>query len=140
MTNLMTNIYIGYVEEIMYKNGRPTLELRVRVPSMHGANDGSGLKRSELPIAKPIITPGVGFNETQLVEELQAINKVYVMFESGNHENLVYFGVKGNESLYTIPSFSSTCARSSVTFAQVEDPTLNNEVFDGDLWFDTSVN
>jgi len=140
MANLMTNIYIGYVEEIMYKNGKPTLELRIRVPSIHGADESKGIKKSQLPIAKPIITPGTSFNDVQLVEELQAINKVYVMFESGDNQKPVYFGVKGNEDLYTIPSFSSTCARANVTFVQTTDPTIENDVIDGDLWFDISEN
>lgn len=140
MPNLMTNIYIGYIEEIIYKNGLPTLELRVRVPSIHGDKESTGLKKEQLPIAKPILTPGVSFNRLQLIEELGSINKVYVMFESGDHEKPVYFGVKGNNDLYTVPSVESAEGIGNITFAQNTDPALTQQVINGALWFDTLIN
>lgn len=139
MPNLMTNIYIGYVEEIIYKDGVPTLELRIRIPTIHGEKPSTGLKKSELPIAKPLVTPGVSFNSEQLIEELKETNKVYVLFESGDHEQPVYFGVKGNTSLYKIPSFASSLARQNLTFSQDSDPEIDNEIIEGDIWFDTFI-
>lgn len=139
MSNLMTKIYIGYVEEIIYKDGKPTLELRVRIPSIHGTNSSNGLKAKDLPIAKPIFTPGLVYSTDALIESLQKINKVFIFFESGSLQNPIYFGVKGNEELYTVPSDIATGKQGNITFAQVEDPTISNNVSEGDLWFDTST-
>jgi len=141
MPNLMTNIFIGYVEEIIYKEGRPTLELRVRVPSIHGTNTSSGLRKQDLPIAKPIFMPGSVYRTQALEEAIQSVNKVFVMFESGDQSKPVYFGVKGNEELYEIPSDrpdTSTVTRENKTFVGTTDPSLSENVINGDLWFDTT--
>jgi hypothetical protein len=101
--NLMTQIYIGYVEEIIYKNDKPTLELRVRIPSIHGLTEEYGLTKENLPIAKPMFVPGTGFNYSLLEETVLALNKVLVIFESGNLNKPIYIGLKGNEDLFNIP-------------------------------------
>lgn len=138
MSNLMTNIFIGYVEEIIYKDDRPTLELRVRIPTIHGTNSSTGLKKEDLPIAKPIFMPGSRYNTGALESALQSVNKVFVMFESGDQQKPVYFGVKGNEDLYEIPSDQTQVGstRENKTFAQADDPSLTNTVINGDLWFE----
>lgn len=148
MPNLMTNIFIGYVEEIIYKDDRPTLELRVRIPSIHGTNSRDGLKKQDLPIAKPIFMPGASYKTAALEQALQNINKVFVIFESGDQQKPVYFGVKGNEDLYEIPSDQTisggddssgpSITRENRTFAQDTDPSQTTTVINGDLWFDTS--
>ena len=46
----MNNTYYGYVEEIIKdEDGKPTLQLRVRVPSIHGYKDQSNIKLEDLP-------------------------------------------------------------------------------------------
>ena len=103
----MTKIYIGYVEEVIYDNEIPTMELRVRIPTLHGLSEKSGLKTEELPIASPMFTPGIRCNKQRFEEALQSINKVYVIFEAGDENKPVYFGLKGNSELYDIPFESS---------------------------------
>lgn len=102
MSNLMSTVYIAYVVEIIYKDGAPTLDMRVRVPSIHGAKVPS----SQLPIAKPMVIPGSEFNAETLVSMMSKLNKVYVIFESGDYNKPVYFGVKGNGDLYDLPTQS----------------------------------
>ena len=106
MSNKMSTVFIGYIVEKIYKNGKPTLELRVRVPSVHGANSRSGLKDTQLPIAKPLILPGVEYNPESFEEMTLYLQKVYVIFESGDIMQPVYFGLKGNSELYDLPSSS----------------------------------
>jgi len=154
MANLMTNIYIAYVDEIIYKDNLPTLELRVRVPSIHGTNELNGLKKENLPVAKPIIPLGFNYKIDTLEKALQNINKVFVMFEAGDLNKPVYFGLKGNQDLYEIPNDRTVdvieqgaseppvilSSRENRTFAQAEDPATQVFVANGDLWFDTSEN
>lgn len=103
MSNLMSKIYIGYVVEVIKKNNKPTLELRVRVPSIHGVSSSSGVADKDLPIAKPLLTPGLTIDSLKFTEFINNLNKVYVVFESGNFNNPVYLGVKGNSDIYDIP-------------------------------------
>ena len=105
--NKMTAIYIGYVTEIIYKNDLPTMELRVRVPSIHGVSSATGLVDEDLPIAKPLFIPGITYNKELFEEALQSLNKVYVIFEAGDDNLPVYLGLKGNSDLYDIPFESS---------------------------------
>lgn len=163
MANLMTNIYIAYVEEIIYKDGLPTLGLRVRIPTIHGTNSTTGLSREQLPIAKPIFPLGFTYKISALENALKKINKVFVMFESGDQNKPVYFGLKGNEDLYEIPNDQTVevieappsdpedpdspptqppiviSSRENKTFAQVTDPATQVSVVNGDLWFDTAT-
>lgn len=101
--NKMTKIYIGYVIEPIYKDDRITLELRVRVPSIHGINRFNGLKDEDLPIARPLFMPGITYDQELFLEALDSINKVYIIFESGDLDKPVYLGLKGNSDLYDIP-------------------------------------
>lgn len=147
MSNLMTKIFIGYVEEIIYRDGRPTLELRVRIPSVHGTNSSTGLKKEDLPIAKPIFMPGATYRTQALEQAIESVNKVFVIFESGDQAKPVYFGVKGNEDLYEIPSdrtqsnpIAPSVTRENKTFVGSTDPANTQNVVNGDLWFDTSDN
>ena len=104
-TNLMTQIYIGYVKEIIYDSTcMPTMALRIRVPTVHGVDSKSGLPDEDLPIAEPLIIPGIAYNKDNIEDILRNINKVYVIFEGGNYNNPVYFGIKGNSSLYKLKS------------------------------------
>lgn len=105
-TNKMSTVFIGYIVEKIYKDGLPTLELRVRIPSVHGANSRTGLADSKLPIAKPLVIPGVEYNKASFEEMTQYLQKVYVIFESGDIMKPVYFGLKGNSELYDLPASS----------------------------------
>ena len=98
--NKMTGLYIGYATEIIYKNDMPTMELRVRVPSIHGLNASSGVSDEDLPIASPLFTPGLVYSKEKFEEAVYSLNKIYVIFESGDLNNPVYFGLKGNYELY----------------------------------------
>lgn len=159
MSNLMTNIYIGYVEEIIYKDGRPTLELRVRIPTIHGTSKKNGLAKENLPVAKPLFTPGVRYDAHTLERTLQNINKVFVIFESGDLEKPVYLGLKGNEDLFETPNDTTVeiieqpedpdnpgvptppiviSSRENKTYAQATDPATQFTVVNGDIWLDTS--
>lgn len=91
--NLQTNIYTGYIEELIYENGNPTLKARIRVPSVHGTTF-RGLKTNELPIGYPLLVPGVNIDASVLLEHLESTTKVMVMFEAGNSSALLYFGLK----------------------------------------------
>lgn len=104
MTNEMTTIFIGYIVEAIYKNGKPTMELRVRIPSVHGANRRNGVGDEKLPIAKPMIIPGMEYNADEFEDLIKSLNKVYVIFESGDLNKPVYFGIKGNSELYELPT------------------------------------
>ena len=102
MINDKTKIYVGIVEEVIKDNeNKPTLELRIRVPSIHGAGGNDGLATSQLPIAKPLVMPGMLIN-TSFIELIQQIHQVYVIFEFGNLRNPVYIGIKDDQSLYSI--------------------------------------
>ena len=101
--NKMTALYIGYVEEIIYKEGTPTMELRVRVPTIHGLGYKTGISRENLPIAKPLFFPGIIYNKEKFEEAFQSLNKVYIVFEAGDENRPVYLGLVGNSNLYDIP-------------------------------------
>lgn len=103
MANLMSTIYIGYVVEIIYKNSKPTLDLRIRVPSIHGASADRGIADKDLPIARPLMMPGIQLSSINFTKFIQSTNKLYIVFESGNFNKPVYLGVKGNTDLYDIP-------------------------------------
>lgn len=90
MSNLMSNIYIGLVVEIIKENGKPTLDIRVRIPSLH-----IGLKDEDLPIAKPIIMPGMFVDPIHFENYFSQVNRVYVIFDSGSKAMPRYFGALG---------------------------------------------
>lgn len=99
----MSKVYIGYIVEPIYKDGKITLELRVRVPTIHGISSRSGIKDEDLPIAKPMFMPGIIYNQHLFLEAINNINKVYIIFEGGDTTEPVYLGIKGNSNLYDIP-------------------------------------
>jgi len=107
MGNLMSTIYIGYITEVILKNSKPTLELRIRVPSIHGISAAAGLPLSKLPIAKPMVIPGLEYNAESFLESVKKLNKVFVIFESGDYDKPIYFGVKGNSDLYNFRTNTS---------------------------------
>lgn len=102
MSNLMSKIYIGYVESIVKgRFDQPTLDLRIRVPSIHGTDGTKGVKNQHLPIARPLLAPGTQINKAKFVEHLEHINKVFVVFESGNYNKPFYLGIT-NSALYEV--------------------------------------
>jgi len=96
--NLTSNIYIGYVVEAIYEDGLPTLNLRVRVPSIHGANAKTGIQDSDLPIARPLLTPGNAVELSTFTDMVKALTVVYIFFEFGDYNKPVYFGVRPDDS------------------------------------------
>ena len=102
MSNLMSKIYIGYVESIVKDRfDQPTLDLRIRVPSIHGTDGTKGVKNQHLPIARPLLAPGTQINKAKFVEHLEHINKVFVVFESGNYNKPFYLGIT-NSAIHEI--------------------------------------
>ena len=102
MSNLMSKIYIGYVESIVKgRFGQPTLDLRIRVPSIHGTDGTKGVKNQHLPIARPLLAPGTQINKAKFIEHLEHINKVFVVFESGNYNKPFYLGIT-NSAIHEI--------------------------------------
>lgn len=102
MSNFM-QFHIGYISELIYKNGKPTLHAKVRIPSIHGSSELNGLKNSDLPIASPLVFPGFELNPEEVEKIIESVNKVYVIFEGGNLNKPIYFGVKVNADLYDVP-------------------------------------
>lgn len=99
----MNNTYYGYVEEIIKnENGKPTLQLRVRVPSIHGYKDQSNIKLEDLPIAEPIITPGTLLSSPFFVDMLEHVKEVIIMFKGGDINKPVYIGAVNNPELYQV--------------------------------------
>lgn len=89
LTNKMTKFYVGLVEDIIRdENNNPTADLRIRIPNLH-----LGLKTEELPIAKPIYVPGTKINRNLLIEQIDNIKRVYVIFEYGDTSRPRYIGV-----------------------------------------------
>lgn len=106
MSNLTSNIYIGYVTEVLKdNNGQPTFELKVRIPTIHGVDNKTGVKQSDLPIARPLLMPGNTLNKDSFLEHIESINKVFIIFESGNFSKPFYLSI-GNNKLYTLPAYS----------------------------------
>ena len=95
MSNLMSTLYLGYITEVIKDNDKPTFDLRVIVPSVHGLGK---LQNKDLPIAKPLTIPGLSITQ----EEVESIysedligKKVIVFFEAGNLAKPIYLGVCG---------------------------------------------
>jgi hypothetical protein len=108
MANLMTQVYIGYIVEVMKDNhGIPTMDMRVRIPSVHGVSSKNGLPDKDLPLAKPLIIPGMIYNRENIEEIVSNINKVYIIFEGGNYTKPVYFGIKNESSIYNLQTNNS---------------------------------
>lgn len=108
-------IYIGYVVEIVRDNNdQPTLELKVRVPAIHGISSLTGTPDEHLPIAKPLITPGILIDTNKFVEFITNLNKVYIVFESGNFTKPIYLGIVGNKDVYSLNDWT--------TFFEVDEP------------------
>lgn len=108
MPNLMTQVYIGYIVEIIRDSqGNPTMDMKVRVPSVHGASPAVGMPNVDLPIAKPLIIPGMMYNRENIEDIVSKINKVYIIFEGGNHSKPVYFGIKNESSIYKLQTNNS---------------------------------
>lgn len=89
MSNKMSQIYVAIVEDIIRdSNNDPTMSIRIRIPNMH-----SGLKTKDLPIAKPMYTPGAIIDKSKFLQQIDLIRKVYVIFEYGDLTKPRYLGV-----------------------------------------------
>lgn len=125
MSNLMSKIYIGYVESIVKgRFGQPTLDLRIRVPSIHGTDGTKGVKNQHLPIARPLLAPGTQINKAKFVEHLEHINKVFVVFESGNYNKPFYLGIT-NSAIHEIEDAIDVLAAIA---AHNEDPEAHADI------------
>lgn len=141
--NLMSLIYLGYIVEIIYSNGIPTFELRVRVPSIHGINSKVGISDSDLPIAKPLIIPGTILDVERFEEFISSVKLVYVIFEQGDLSRPVYLGLRNNATTYDLSSIASLDDRiidlveehthDGIYITVSEDEPAISKA--GDLWF-----
>lgn len=85
MSNQTSKMYIGYVVEIIKDvNLSPTLELKVRIPTLHGVDSLTGIKDENLPIAKPLLIPGTYVDKAKFLDSFNTTNKVLVILESGD--------------------------------------------------------
>jgi hypothetical protein len=116
MTNKMSTIFLGKVVEVIKDNdGVPTLELKVRVPTIHGSNYRTGVRDRDLPIAKPLVIPGLSYNSETFEEDVSKYKRVYIIFNQGDYNDPVYFGIATPRESYNAIS-SATYIR---TFASV---------------------
>lgn len=77
--------YKAQVIEIIKHLDEPTTHLRVRVPSIH-----RGLRKQDLPVAKPMGIPGNTIDLKQFIKQLKELKYVYVYFESGDISQPMY--------------------------------------------------
>lgn len=85
-------IYVAYIEELMRDaTGKPTLGLRVRIPSRHGYVDS--LSKDELPIAYPLLIPGAVVDTTEFENQMREADSVLVIVRDGNLQYPNYIGL-----------------------------------------------
>lgn len=99
----MTQVYIAKVVEIIKVNDIPTLELRIRVPSIHGLSGNKGIPDDKLPIARPVMLPGSLVKQDELLSQIESVNKVVVIFEDNNLSKPIYLGVVNSYDKYEVP-------------------------------------
>lgn len=92
MTN--SNIYTAYVEEVIEVNGEPSFDLRIRIPQVHGLKGASNIKDIDLPIAKPLLTPGMVVNREAFMKYFEVANTVQVLVKDLNFRTIYYFGLQ----------------------------------------------
>lgn len=132
MANLTSNIYIGYVVEVIKDSeNNPTFELRVRIPTIHGVDSKKGVPTKNLPIARPLLMPGAILNKNAFVEHFENINKVFIIFESGIFSKPFYLSI-GNNDLYSLPAYSGDTS-SPDTPATQQWVLLQNFAYQADL-------
>lgn len=73
------------VEIIKDQEDKPTLELRIKIPSIH-----QGLKDIDLPIAKPLVIPGTILDKDLFLSAVVELQYIYVMFDSGKLAKPLY--------------------------------------------------
>lgn len=88
---MKSKIYTAQVIEIIEKQGEPTLELRIRIPILHGTDKASRIRTEDLPIAKPLLLPGVAVDINKF-KELAKENSLVQVKIYGNLEEIYYLG------------------------------------------------
>lgn len=126
--NLQTNIYTGYIEEVIYKDEAPTLSVRIRIPSIHGTGS-RGLKTEQLPIAQPLLIPGIEVNPTVLLDHLSTTKKVMTMLESGNASSVLYFGLRATPQITTLNTRNTQVLRYDDLFLNPPDPLREDVIY-----------
>lgn len=133
-----SKLYIGIVEEVIRDiEGSPTLDLRIRIPTIHGTSGNNGLAKEQLPIAKPMLVPGVVVDKAVL-DLIDETYRVYVIFEFGSPKNPVYFGLYGASGLYK-DAGDLTGGDTFITGVIIKYGSTPPDDMDiGDLWIDTN--
>ncbi len=99
-----SDIFTGYVVEVIKnKRGKPTLELRVRIPSIHNTGSISRIEDKDLPIAKPLLIPTAAVNLELFEDFIKSITKVFIIFEGGNLNKPLWLGFKGENEIFRMP-------------------------------------
>lgn len=89
----MNKIYTAYIEELIKDaDNNTTLELRVRIPQVHGTAQSSGVPTQDLPIAKPLLIPGMIINKTKFENYLNLVTTVQVLVKDANFTRIYYLG------------------------------------------------
>ncbi len=102
MADSKDKLFVAKVVEVIKDSGTPTLELRVRIPTLHG-DEQTGLRDSELPLAKPMLLPGTVLDSSRFDENIVG-SIIYVILEYGLVTNPMYFGLKGTKGDYVATS------------------------------------
>jgi len=79
------------VEVIKDIDDLPTLELRVRIPTIHGVLP-RGVADNLLPLAKPLIIPGSTVDTTKFNTNIVGA-KLFVLLENGDVNKPLYLGM-----------------------------------------------
>lgn len=88
-----TQLYTAYIEEVMRdEENKPTLGLRVRIPSKHGRKETSAIQLADLPIAYPLVMPGSIMDLDKFDTYITEAKTVTVMVRDGRLNNLYYLG------------------------------------------------
>lgn len=117
-----SNIFTGYVVEVIKnEEGKPTLELRVRVPSIHNVGAISRIDDKDLPIAKPLLIPAMKVNLELFENFIKSITKVFIIFEGGNLNKPLWLGFKGENEIFTLPEEGEIDLSKLSTIYYIED-------------------
>jgi len=98
MSKHKDTFFMAKVVEVILDEGVPTLELRIRIPTLHGSST-AGVADADLPKAKPMLIPGTIVDpdhfDTTIVGEI-----VYIILEGGDVTRPLYFGLRGSAADY----------------------------------------
>lgn len=127
MTNKTSKIYIGSVEELIKDSeDNSTLKLRVRIPTLHGTSKYTGVPTEKLPIALPLITPGLTYNKETFENDSIIGRKVYLILSGGFFDNVLYLGIVSDDTDKPVSTIKKYSEKLYVDY--VEPVTINHSL------------